>query len=294
MDLRKLLGAHQRIVSLSIAQRPETWLRCLPRRSQSYIPELGQGRRGRSSEATCSSASTDVSSHRASEASRVCGACGSASARCARCGSASRVLRTMVDRFLDSSPRVVDECVDAIGSRRPDVGPSSAHLTAFRRVFAQAIGAAEPRERPAVPPECDVQGGLLEAWARHCGDPDIGVATWATIGAPAGITEHPGQPGIFPDKPDCDAVIGLASMDFPDPRWRESYREVERSDHALDEVGCLVRAGYLTVVDTLEACTREVALSCLSLASWCGQSTVKRSIVSSWTPRGSFCPLCLI
>ena len=34
--------------------------------------------------------------------------------------------------------------------------------------------------------------------------------------APAGITEHAGQPGIFPDESDGDAVIDLAFMEFPD------------------------------------------------------------------------------
>ena len=48
-------------------------------------------------------------------------------------------------------------------------------------------------------------------------------------------------------------MIDLASTDFLDPKWQWSCREVERSDFAVDEVGRLVQ-----VVDTLEACTREV------------------------------------
>ena len=140
-------------------------------RIQSYTPELGQGRRRHTSEATRFSASTDVSSYPAFGAGRVCGTttrrhprpatrlrqCAGAVDRLARARSANRVLRTMFGRFLT----VVDECVEAIGSNGPDVGPSPARLTAFRRVFAKAVGAAELRERPAVPPECDVRGGSL-------------------------------------------------------------------------------------------------------------------------------------
>ena len=76
-------------------------------------------------------------------------------------------------------------------------------------------------------------------------------------------------------------MIDLA-VDFPDPRWWETCREVERSDYAVDVVGRLVQAGYLTVVDTLEAGTRQVGGLRPIVYVWRGAYKARQNEASSY------------
>ena len=79
---------------------------------------------------------------------------------------------------------------------------------------------------------------------------------------------NPGQLGIFPDKPDGDAVTDPASMDFPDPWWRESYRAAT-SPWTRSADWCRPGAWWwLTRSRYAHVKLVAFAPSCLSLTSW--------------------------
>ena len=45
----------------------------------------------------------------------------------------------------------------------------------------------------------EVSQSIMEMWAKRAGDPDTPVVRWLREGAPAGITKHPENVGVFPE-----------------------------------------------------------------------------------------------
>ena len=169
MGLRKLDGAHQRIVSLSTEQRPEHWLECLPVEARATLLSWTKDDVGTPARPPDSGQVAFAVPLRGGHAAATGGLrqCAGAVDRLAQARSANRVLRTMVDCFLDAFPRCrrrVRGC-DWQQQARRRTQPRASHRVSD--VFAKAVG---PR---SCVKDCDVQGSLLEAWARHCGDPDI-------------------------------------------------------------------------------------------------------------------------
>ena len=99
---------------------------------------------------------------------------------------------------------------------------------------------------------------MLEAWAAKSGDPDLEAANWPRLGTLAGITEHPGQPSVYPDAREPIDAIDLEDQTFEAPDERCSYAAVEASDYAWQEMGRLADLGYLDKCESLDVCMQKL------------------------------------
>lgn len=167
-------------------------------------------------------------------------------------------LRELFVKVLGKDKDLMQRCLAAVGSEEEHAGPSAKQLEKFRVELAQVLGTdcASPLDKNKY--HCSICGQMLISWAKKAGDPDVEAATWTIKGAPAGITEHPGQPGVFPDKPNEQDYVEPDDMLFEDPEWRRSYESVEQDEHAWAEVQRLTGLGYLKQFDDLEKCKQEV------------------------------------
>ena len=177
--------------------------------------------------------------------------------RCASAKSFGRKVRQLLDFFLDRHPEAIEECASAIGSK-DGARPAENLLPALRAGMARLCGASTPLPLTVSEHHCSVCGPLLEAWSEAAGDPDTEAATWPRVGAPAGILQHPGQCGIFPDAEEVGELLDPLQVQFPDPETRDSYASVEKDDHAAEEIQRLVDKGFLLQRDTLAECRAEL------------------------------------
>ena len=122
-----------------------------------------------------------------------------------------------IDRYMDAFPRVVGACVEASSSNSPGSDPRPHISPRFgdyspRPSGPRSCGRDQPC-RQSVMSNKEVSGSMGQTFRRsrhrsRCA---------ATIGAPAGILEHPGQLGIYLVNSDGDALVDLVSMDFSGP-----------------------------------------------------------------------------
>ena len=167
-----------------------------------------------------------------------------------------------MDAWLSAHPQVVHDCVSAIGESSPDVGPSNADIREFRLLIVDqlksisGVSTGDPSSLDPDVHDCELCGPLLEFWATVAQDPDTEAATWPRIGAPAGIIEHPADPGIFPLVE--DDTTPPEELDVGDLHTRASYASVEGDADAQEELDRLVAAKFLYKCKDLHDCERRV------------------------------------
>ena len=97
-------------------------------------------------------------------------------------------------------------------------------------------------------PRTKVDAQSLEAWRDAAGDPDHWVYKWLRDGAPAGITEHLKDPGIFPQ---CHRPADLQPQDLHcDEQQFCNYSGVEEQDITDVELSAHLAKWHLCAFDT--------------------------------------------
>lgn len=163
-------------------------------------------------------------------------------------------IRKWMEKHFNQDEGLLRRCLGAVGSESPEAGPTKADLDRLRRELGSLLGTSDVAALDPVRDNSEVCAGLLEKWAERAHDVDIEASTWARCGAPAGILEHPGQPGVFPDAVEPGDLIDPALQHFDPPETRYSYETVEDCPHALEELNRLVAAGFVRRFASLEAC----------------------------------------
>ena len=158
----------------------------------------------------------------------------------------------MLVQRLEEDGDLFRDCTDSLGSDDPKAGPPEAKLQLIRQSLAEIVGADDAKPLDAAQYDCEVAGGLLEAWCKAARDPDTEAASWPRLGAPAGILDHPQQVGVFPDAVEDEFLLDPLTTEFDAPATRQSYAGVEACPHALEEVERLTSLGYLTKCGTEE------------------------------------------
>ena len=118
------------------------------------------------------------------------------------------------------------QCLQAIGSKEVNAGPSNADLFKFRAILCKALGVDPNSHVQSSLFPTEVFHELLEAWRVDARDPETEVAKWFKRGAPMGLSEVPKCCGIFPQTDEVDAIPDV-DIEARDPFKFENYAGFE-------------------------------------------------------------------
>ena len=167
----------------------------------------------------------------------------------------SKVRELVVESFRVNEG-LLQRCLAAIGDDSEDCGPQEEDLRVFRQRLGELLGTQDIEPLNAEENSSTLCGGLLEAWTKMAGDPDLEAAGWPRLGAPAGILLHPQQVGVFPPAVEDADIIDPEEAEgtFEDPEQRQSYQSVEDDDHAVEEVARLASLGFIKAAYSVQQC----------------------------------------
>ena len=140
---------------------------------------------------------------------------------------------------------------DAIGSVDSTCGPPKSAIDAAKAMIAELSNLTKhdmQRRSAKYSPRTKVDAQLLEAWRKAAGDPDLWIYKWLRDGAPAGITGHLKDPGIFPE---CHRPADLQPQDLHcDEQQFENYPGVEEQAITDSELAAHLAKGHIRAFDT--------------------------------------------
>ena len=170
--------------------------------------------------------------------------------------SVGRRVFQVVKSFIESDSSVLEACIGAIGSDKPDAGPS-AQLVEILRARVEAELGVEADLGDNVQRVHPLRHRLLRRWAALAEDPDAEiVGDWLAQGAPAGINMDIRDPGVFPKSEGEDFEADGVDFVWRDPSLHENYTSVDNDEAAEPEVRRIVETGFVEVFKSLEACKR--------------------------------------
>ena len=153
-------------------------------------------------------------------------------------------MRRILDEFLEHRPRVIDECLAALGSDAPDVGPSDETLNELRPLLARHFDITDVDAVTNDDVTSPIRAGLLKAWGLRASDPGVVAADWLQYGAPAGILDMPLLAGVFPLAAATEVPADPILLDDPADEFK-NYAGIDNDDDVKEQVADFVQKGYL-------------------------------------------------
>ena len=153
----------------------------------------------------------------------------------------------LANDFLQCNPKIERGILEALeNGNDEDQKPDDLELQPFIKTLGTFVKADNTDHSRSLHHQCDtgIRGELLGAWGRMANDVGAHVASWCTIGAPAGIKEQFNLEGVFPPAEDESNEEEPDTL-FCDPDSFTNYEGFDDDDEAVAEVVSFERKGYL-------------------------------------------------
>ena len=130
-----------------------------------------------------------------------------------------KIISDIIDAYIIEHPRLVADCLRALKDDK-FLGPSQLLIDGLKRKSIDVIGWAPDFPSAVLGVKTEVDALFIEAWRHHAQDPDVEIARWLVLGAPAGIDSHSkgAELGVFP--PPCDRYKDAHDLTYYADGWK--------------------------------------------------------------------------
>ena len=165
--------------------------------------------------------------------------------RIPRMRSTGKDIAKIIEDYLNAHPEFEHNLMKSVGTENIErQGTFSEQILGCRRLVAQYLEADLSTDTCIT----EVSQRIMETWARKSGDPDIPVTQWLREGAPAGISRHPANVGVFPQ----DAQAPSHEFEFTHHSEHfVNYMSMDESPYGEEVLRKLVASDYVKKFDNM-------------------------------------------